>query len=65
MLTKSQARLFFVGGTTFFSLIFIALTIDTINQLDERQNTHLLTGAVARGKMHALGEGTALVRASL
>ncbi len=51
MLTKSQARLFFLGGTLFFSLIFIALTVDSLNQVDERQNTHLLTDSVARGKM--------------
>lgn len=50
MLSKSQARLFFLVGTAFFSIIFIALTIDSMSQLDERQNTDQLTPAVARGK---------------
>jgi len=51
MLTKSQARLFFLGGTVFFSAIFIVLTIDTIRQIPERQNSHLMTESVVRGKM--------------
>lgn len=51
MLTKSQARFFFVGGTTFFSVIFLLLTIDTIRQLPERQNSELMTPQVVRGKM--------------
>ena len=50
MLSKSQARLFFLGGTVFFGLIFIMLTIDTLGQVDERQNLDQLTPAVARGK---------------
>ena len=50
MLSKSQARLFFLGGTVFFGLIFILLTIDTLGQVDERQNLDQLTPAVARGK---------------
>ena len=50
MLSKSQARLFFIGGTIFFSTIFLALTVDTMGKLDERQNLELLTPAVARGK---------------
>lgn len=51
MLTKSQARLFFVGGTIFFSAIFIVLTIDTVRQIPERQNSDLMTDEVVRGKM--------------
>jgi len=50
MLSKSQARLFFLGGTAFFSLIFIALTVDSLSRIDERQNTDRLTPAVVRGK---------------
>lgn len=51
MLTKSQARLFFVGGTLFFSVIFILLTVDTLRQIPERQNSDLMTESVVRGKM--------------
>jgi nitric oxide reductase subunit C len=51
MLTKSQARLFFLGGTLFFSVIFILLTIDTVRQIPERQNSDLMTAQVVRGKM--------------
>ncbi len=50
MLSKSQARLFFVGGTLFFSIIFLALTVDSLRQVDARQHTDQLTPAVARGK---------------
>lgn len=50
MLSKSQARLFFVGGTAFFSLIFLGLTIDTLREIPARQNSDRLTPAVARGK---------------
>ena len=51
MLTKSQARWFFIGGTLFFSTIFIGLTVDTMRQIPERQNSHLMTEQVVRGKM--------------
>ncbi len=50
MLTKSQARLFFIGGTAFFSLIFVMLTVDTLRQIPERQNTKAMTASVVRGK---------------
>jgi nitric oxide reductase subunit C len=51
VLTKSQARLFFVGGTLFFSVIFVLLTVDTIRQIPARQNSDLMTPSVVRGKM--------------
>lgn len=51
MLTKSQARWFFIGGTIFFSVIFVVLTIDTVRQIPERQNSDLMTEEVVRGKM--------------
>jgi nitric oxide reductase subunit C len=51
MLTKSQARLFFLGGTLFFSVIFLLLTVDTLRQIPERQNSDLMTENVVRGKM--------------
>ncbi len=50
MLSKSQARLFFIGGTCFFSAIFLGLTFHTLGQVDARQNLDLLTAEVARGK---------------
>ena len=33
MLSKSQARLFFIGGTVFFTVIFVGLTVDTVRQV--------------------------------
>ena len=51
MLTKSQARLFFLGGTIFFSGIFLLLTFDTLRQIPERQNSDRMTADVVRGKM--------------
>ncbi len=51
MLTKGQARLFFLGGTIFFSAIFLVLTVDTLRQIPERQNSDLMTPSVVRGKM--------------
>jgi nitric oxide reductase subunit C len=50
MLTKSQARLFFLGGTVFFGGIFLLLTVDTLRQIPERQHSDQLTGSVVRGK---------------
>jgi len=50
MLTKAQARLFFLGGTIFFSVIFLVLTADTLRQIPERQNSDLMTESVVRGK---------------
>ena len=50
MLSKSQARLFFVGGTAFFAAIFIFLTIDTLREIPARQNQDLLSAEVVRGK---------------
>ncbi|MCB1315647.1 MAG: c-type cytochrome [Leptospiraceae bacterium] len=50
MLTKRQARTFFLGGTILFSAVFIFLTIDTINQTAERTNEQNLTDDVKAGK---------------
>ncbi len=50
MLSKSQARRFFVGGTAGFSLVFLWLTVDTITQTAERSNEQNLTAEVIRGK---------------
>jgi nitric oxide reductase subunit C len=50
MLSKSQARLFFVGGTAFFGAIFIFLTIDSLREIPARQNQDQMTASVIRGK---------------
>jgi nitric oxide reductase subunit C len=50
MLSKSQARWFFVGGTAFFAAIFIFLTIDSLREIPARQNQDQLSEAVIRGK---------------
>ena len=50
MLSKSQARLFFVGGTAFFTAIFIFLTVDTLREIPALQNQDLLSAEVVRGK---------------
>jgi nitric oxide reductase subunit C len=50
MLSKSQARWFFVGGTAFFASIFIFLTIDSLREIPARQNTDQMTESVIRGK---------------
>ncbi|MCA9512484.1 MAG: c-type cytochrome [Myxococcota bacterium] len=50
MLTKSQARAFFAGGTIFFSAIFVLLTVDTLRKIPARQNSDRMTASVVRGK---------------
>lgn len=51
MLSKSQARLFFVSGTVLFSLLFLFLTIDTVRQVPAQTKGHNITPAVERGKL--------------
>lgn len=51
MLSKSQARAFFLIGTAVFSLLFIGLTVDTVRQNDTRTRAQNITPAVARGKL--------------
>ncbi|MBW2243650.1 MAG: c-type cytochrome [Deltaproteobacteria bacterium] len=50
MLSKSQARWFFVGGTVFFFAIFLFLTFDTLREIPARQNSEAMTESVVRGK---------------
>lgn len=50
MLSKSQARTFFVGFTVLFSGVFLALTVDTIRQTPKRSNEDALTPDVVAGK---------------
>lgn len=50
MLSKSQARAFFVGGTALFSAIFLGLTVDTLRQVPKQTNEHKMTAQVVHGK---------------
>lgn len=51
MLSKRQAKLFFIGGTAFFALIFLGLSIDTLlNGIPKNTHSENLTPQVARGK---------------
>lgn len=50
MLSKSQARIFFLGGTGVFTAIFLALTWDSMRQIPKLTNDDKITPEVARGK---------------
>jgi nitric oxide reductase subunit C len=49
-MTKRQTRLFFAGGTTVFSLVFIAMTIDSHRQFPTLTHEQALTVPVIEGK---------------
>jgi len=48
--TKAMARNIFYGGATFFFLLLVALSVDTMSGLPKSDNRGNLTEAVARGK---------------
>lgn len=48
--TKSMARNIFFGGTTFFFLLLVALTFDTMQVLPKRDHRENITPSVAHGK---------------
>ena len=48
-MTKATTRRFFWGGTVFFTLVFIGLTIHTHTTIGARTNADALTPEVARG----------------
>ncbi len=50
MLSKSQAKVFFLGGTGLFSAAFLALTVDTHRKVPAQTRQADITPAVARGK---------------
>jgi nitric oxide reductase subunit C len=50
MLSKSQARAFFLGGTLVTFLIFIGLTIYSFIARDDQTNYKAITKEVVRGK---------------
>lgn len=51
MLSKSQARMFFLTMTGGFSAVFLWLTVDTLQQVPARSNESEMTEQVVRGKM--------------
>ena len=48
--TKAMARNIFLGGTVFFLLIYIALSIDTWRQIPHRDHADQMTASAKRGK---------------
>lgn len=50
MLTKSQAKAFFLIGTLGFSAVFIGLTVDTFQRIPAQTNQQNLTQEAIRGK---------------
>lgn len=49
-MTKRHTRLFFIGGTLLFTLVFIGLTIDSHRQFGKLTNEDALTAEVIEGK---------------
>lgn len=51
MLSKKQAKLFFLGGTAFFGLVFLGLSVDSLmNGIPKNTNAELLSPQVKHGK---------------
>lgn len=50
MLTKSQAKAFFIIGTAAFSAIFVGLTIDTFQRIPDQTKTQFMNDEVIKGK---------------
>jgi len=50
MLSKSQAKAFFLVGTLGFSAIFVGLTVDTFNKIPKQTNQQNLNDSAIRGK---------------
>ena len=49
-MTKRQTRLFFIGGTALFAVIFLAMTVDSHRQFAELTNADQITAEVRAGK---------------
>ncbi len=50
MLTKRQAKTFFIGGTLLFSGVFLRLTVDTVLDVEARGKAHVISPEVVRAK---------------
>ncbi len=50
MLSKKQARVFFLGGTAVTFLIFIALTVFSLSKAQDQSHSENITEEVAHGK---------------
>lgn len=50
MLSKSQAKLFFISGTLLFAVIFLILTVDTLRKVPLQTREANLSEEVKRGK---------------
>ena len=50
MLSKKQARAFFLGGTVVTFLVFIGLTVYSLGAAQDQTNLENMTEAVVRGK---------------
>ncbi len=48
--TKGMARNIYYGGSVFFFLLFIGLTVDTVQKLPKTDNREAITDVVAFGK---------------
>jgi len=52
MLSKSQAKLFFLAGTVIFSVLFLGLSYDTVsNKVGEQTHEENITEAVVAGRV--------------
>ena len=49
-MTKRHTRLFFIGGTALFAVIFLAMTADSHRQFDKLTNADRITPEVSAGK---------------
>ncbi len=49
-ITKGMARNIYFGGSLFFFLFLVGLTVDTMSQLPKRDNRDQITESVALGK---------------
>ena len=51
MLSKKQAKAFFLGGTILFSIIFLGLSYETVTKsMPRKTHANQITDAVVRGK---------------
>ncbi|HMV77684.1 MAG TPA: cytochrome c [Leptospiraceae bacterium] len=51
MLSKSQARMFFLLGTVLFSGLFLFLTVDTMQKIPDQTKSANITDSVKKGKL--------------